>query len=122
MQRAFLTICAVAGLTGGWSAPVRASDWGCEVLLCLSNPGGATQFTQCVAPITKLWSQLAMGKSFPTCTGGGVLKAKVYNQSSPSRRFVVMTFSNGTQRRYSLANIETVPSGETNQPGAEVRP
>lgn len=47
----------------------QASDWGCQVILCLSNPGGATQFAECRPPIQKLWKHLAKGRSFPTCTG-----------------------------------------------------
>ena len=113
MRRTILATIAALGMTGGWTAPARASDWGCEVLLCLSNPGGATQFPQCAPPISKLWSDLATGRAFPTCTGGGVIKAKVYNQGSPSRRYVAMTFSDGTQKTYSLANIETVGGGGT---------
>lgn len=45
----------------------RADDWGCEVLLCLSNPAGPTAVTQCVPPIKKLWRELAKGRAFPTC-------------------------------------------------------
>ncbi|MBX4860465.1 hypothetical protein G9X64_20580 [Rhizobium sophorae] len=46
-----------------------ANDWGCEVILCLSNPGGPTQFAECRPPIEKLWRELAEGHSFPTCSG-----------------------------------------------------
>lgn len=49
----------------------QANDWGCEVILCLSNPGGPTQFTECRPPIQKLWRELAEGHSFPTCGGVG---------------------------------------------------
>lgn len=49
----------------------RADDWGCQVILCLSNPGGPTQFAECRPPISKLWQELAKGHSFPTCTGVG---------------------------------------------------
>lgn len=42
-------------------------DWGCEVLLCLSNPAGPTAVAQCVPPIRRLWRHLARGKAFPTC-------------------------------------------------------
>ncbi|OWK24242.1 hypothetical protein AJ87_23750 [Rhizobium yanglingense] len=49
----------------------RADDWGCEVILCLSNPGGATQFTECRPPIEKLWRELAKGNAFPSCNGHG---------------------------------------------------
>src|SRR3546814_10490363 len=58
------------------STPAVASDntWACEVVLCISNPGGPTQYPACVPPITKLWRVLALGGSFPTCTGGGIAK------------------------------------------------
>lgn len=49
----------------------RADDWGCQVILCLSNPGGATQYVECQPPIQKLWRALAKGHSFPTCRGVG---------------------------------------------------
>ncbi|PDS59881.1 hypothetical protein CO663_07975 [Rhizobium anhuiense] len=47
----------------------QANEWGCEVILCLSNPGGPTQFAECRPPIEKLWRELAEGHSFPTCSG-----------------------------------------------------
>jgi hypothetical protein len=47
----------------------QANDWGCEAILCLSNPGGPTQFAECRPPIQKLWRELAEGHSFPTCSG-----------------------------------------------------
>jgi len=49
--------------------PGHADDWGCQVLLCLSNPGSPTEYAECVPPITKLWKHLAKGRSFPTCSG-----------------------------------------------------
>ena len=51
----------------------HASDWGCQVVLCLSDPRGATTEAECVPPISKLWSELAKGHGFPTCDliGGG---------------------------------------------------
>ncbi|NLS16687.1 hypothetical protein HGP16_08960 [Rhizobium sp. P40RR-XXII] len=49
----------------------RADDWGCQVILCLSNPGGPTQYAACHPPISKLWQELAKGHSFPTCSGVG---------------------------------------------------
>jgi len=67
-------VSAVAGcvpiylILGG---DARADDWGCQVILCLSNPGGPTQFAECRPPISKLWQALAKGASFPTCSGVG---------------------------------------------------
>jgi hypothetical protein len=47
-----------------------ADDWGCEVLLCLANPGGPEQYSACVPPIEKLWRALRHGDPFPTCDFG----------------------------------------------------
>ncbi|WP_094538762.1 hypothetical protein [Brucella grignonensis] len=60
-----------------FSSPIaRADDWGCQVLLCLSNPGGATQYAECRPPIERLWSHLAKGRSFPICSGVGFTATK----------------------------------------------
>jgi hypothetical protein len=48
----------------------HAEDWGCQVILCLSNPGGPEQYTECVPPIEKLWRALRHGDPFPTCDFG----------------------------------------------------
>jgi len=58
------------------SSIARADDWGCQVLLCLSNPGGATQYAECRPPIERLWSHLAKGRSFPICSGVGFTATK----------------------------------------------
>ena len=62
--------CALAA-TVFFAAPAAASDWGCQVLLCISNPGGPMQYAACVPPITQLYDVLRSGGSFPTCTGVG---------------------------------------------------
>jgi hypothetical protein len=50
------------------SSGARAEDlWGCEVLLCLSNPSGPTAVPECVPPITRLWDHLRHGGAFPSC-------------------------------------------------------
>lgn len=54
----------------------KASDWGCEVILCLANPGSPTEYSACVPPIKKLYSHLAKGGSFPTCSGAGFSSSK----------------------------------------------
>ena len=64
----------VMGVLMAWSAfaptLAQADDWGCQVLLCLANPGGPEQYSQCVPPIEKLWSELRHGDPFPTCDFG----------------------------------------------------
>ena len=106
MQHVTLSLAVLAMGTALQPTPARANDLGCQVLLCLSNPGGATQYAQCVAPMTKLWQRLAIGGSFPGCSGGGVARTKVYDCDSATRRRVVMTFSDGRRETYSLAHIE----------------
>jgi hypothetical protein len=44
-----------------------ADQWGCEVLLCLSNPAGPTAVKECEPPIHRLWDRLRDGHEFPTC-------------------------------------------------------
>jgi hypothetical protein len=44
-----------------------ASEWGCQVLLCLSNPAGPEAVSECVPPIEKLWDALEDGDPFPNC-------------------------------------------------------
>lgn len=84
----------------------KAYDWQCQVLLCVSNPGGATQYPACVPPITKLWKRLSLGDAFPTCTNGGVSKTKVNKLKDPARRSVTMTYDDGRRSTLSLAGIE----------------
>jgi len=49
---------------------VQASEHGCTVLLCLSNPaanGGPTGVAECVPPIRRLYRDLSRGRPFPGC-------------------------------------------------------
>ena len=56
---------AVSGVV----APLaHADEWGCQVLLCLSNPKGPTDEKACKPPIEKLWQELAKPNGqFPHC-------------------------------------------------------
>src|SRR3546814_19003550 len=90
MQRAIFGMAMLALATALPSAPAAANDLGCQVLLCLSNPGGATQYAQCVSPMTKLWPRLATGGAFPGFRGG-VANTQVYERDSQARRRVVIT-------------------------------
>ena len=53
------------------SQSVFASDYGCKVLLCLSNPAGPEAVSQCVPPIEQLWDDLRHHRGFPSCEMGG---------------------------------------------------
>lgn len=69
--RTFVAATGFASLYTISDRSARADDWECQVILCISNPGGATQHPECRPPIEKLWDWLARGRSFPTCSGVG---------------------------------------------------
>lgn len=69
--RAMIAALGFASLYTISERSARADDWGCQVILCLSNPGGPTQYAECRPPIQKLWRWLAKGRSFPACSGVG---------------------------------------------------
>ncbi|WP_321907918.1 hypothetical protein [Paraburkholderia sp. J11-2] len=73
VRRWTLALTLVAGTSVLAPGVAHADDWGCQVLLCLSNPGGREQYGARVSPIERLWSALRHGDSVPTCdfgTGG----------------------------------------------------
>jgi hypothetical protein len=45
--------------------------WGCQVLLCLSNPDGPEAVNECRPPIERLWDELQHGHPFPSCPTAG---------------------------------------------------
>jgi hypothetical protein len=49
----------------------RADQWGCEVLLCMSNPAGPEAVSQCVSPMERFYNVLKHGGSRPTCDESG---------------------------------------------------
>lgn len=80
------TIVAVFSLT--ITTGTNAGDWGCKCILCLSNPGGATEFSECVPPIERLWHHLHWGGSFPSCDMGsnsGVSVEQGYERWEPCK-------------------------------------
>lgn len=90
-------LCAAGVMAISAPQPAFASDWGCQVVLCLATPGSPTAYAECVRPITKLWNILALGGSFPTCTGVGIKTRKVkhgYNMT--------VTQTDGSTSKYAL--------------------
>ncbi|KRB78795.1 MULTISPECIES: hypothetical protein [unclassified Sphingomonas] len=99
----------LAGVAGGLAYPIAglvaltapqpafASDWGCQVILCLATPGSPTTYAACVPPITKLWNVLALGGSFPSCTGVGIRTKKVKHGYD-----LTVTQSDGSSSSYAL--------------------
>src|SRR5882672_10990213 len=59
------------------SLSTEAEDlWGCQVLLCLSNPDGPEALSECQPPIERLWEHLRHGQPFPSCPSGGSTYAR----------------------------------------------
>jgi hypothetical protein len=68
----------------------HANDWGCTVLLCLSDPRGATTESECRPPLERLWKHLARGRAFPSCviagsadTGSGSFARRTFDAFDP---------------------------------------
>ncbi|MCD8339477.1 MAG: hypothetical protein LUC43_04665 [Burkholderiales bacterium] len=82
-QRAMLLFCLMGIFCGVGLAESACAEeheltsdeeWGCQVLLCMANPNGPKAVSECVPPITKLYSCLYRIKnpcSFPTCPMAG---------------------------------------------------
>jgi hypothetical protein len=66
--RTFVATMLLVALAAGPKS-ARAAD-GCVVLLCLAAPNWRA-IPQCVPPIRQVLSDLARGKSFPTCSMAG---------------------------------------------------
>lgn len=66
----FKPLLASVAFIAAFGAPqARADNWGCEVLLCLSNPAGPMAVAQCVPPITRLYRAIFKWRPdpFPNC-------------------------------------------------------
>jgi len=63
----------VAALALALGSTAQADDYGCQVLLCLSNPAGPMAVSECVPPISRLFSEMAQlhPPPFPTCDLAG---------------------------------------------------
>lgn len=73
LLRGVVSLAVVLITSMMWSDVARADAWGCQVMLCLSNPGDPEQYAACEPPIERLWAALRHGDPFPTCdlgTGG----------------------------------------------------
>lgn len=60
----------IASIVVAAAVPIQASEYGCRVLLCLSNPasnGGPKGVAECVQPVNQLYRDLRKGRPFPSC-------------------------------------------------------
>lgn len=93
----FLAMLVASLIAVAAAQPARASDWGCQVVLCLATPGSPTTYAQCVPPITKLWQHLAVGGVFPTCVGVGIRTRQTKHGYA-----LTITRNDGVTSRYQL--------------------
>lgn len=105
------------------TAPLKAQDsWPCEVLLCVSNPGGMLQFKECVAPIRRLITHLAIGKNFPTCTGRGTRAVKYHKPKNGQNGSVHIIFDDGRRQTYVIPLASAFPPPEPSPGSGGVEP
>ena len=92
-RRWSFALALLAGASAFAPSVVYADDWGCQVMLCLSNPGGPEQYGECVPPIEKLRRALRHGDPFPTCE---------YGAGTAQAMSVTNTFASGDYCREDL--------------------
>jgi hypothetical protein len=66
-MKPMLKTMALAVMVSSAVGLAHADNWGCEVMLCLSNPAGPRAVSECKGPIDRLEDHLKKGGSFPTC-------------------------------------------------------
>jgi hypothetical protein len=68
--RRFLLLVAVLAaliISGQPFTAAHASEMGCKIVLCLSNPGGSRQFQECHEPMNVLQRCIRRHKPWPKC-------------------------------------------------------
>ncbi len=119
--------CLCFALAIGLTSHVASADqWGCEVLLCLSNPAGPTAVKECEPPIHRLRDHLRDGHEFPTCDMAKDGKSSAYaklgfNFFDPcpagtrplalGERAVQATMGGGTRTSWKPASVSDVLTG-----------
>ena len=90
----------VLGILFSTAAAARADEFGCTVLLCLSNPAGWTTVSECRAPIQKMLQILRGRGSFVCDTGASGVGGVVVSQGRKAAdRWIQWTDAAGTARR-----------------------
>ena len=82
------------------STQVKADEWGCTVLLCLSNPAGPTSVPECVPPVEELLAVIRSG-GVPQCESGGsdAVNLKISRGSKAKNRWFEFSDSTGKRTR-----------------------
>ena len=99
MRPAFKPLLLV-GTMSLTAMPARADEFGCTVLLCLSNPAGWASVKECVAPVQKLLNVLRGRGAFFCDTGSSSFGGVVVSQGKkPADRWIQWTDASGSVRR-----------------------
>ncbi len=90
----------VVGILFSPAVAARADQFGCTVLLCLSNPAGWTSVAECGPPIQKMLDILRGRGSFACETGASGVGGVVVSQGKKAAdRWIQWTDASGTVRR-----------------------
>ena len=82
------------------SVSCKADDFGCTVLMCLSNPAGWSAAPACVAPVTQMLSLLRSNNSFSCDAVNGTKSNVTISQGRKwYDRWIAYTDSAGTPHR-----------------------
>lgn len=89
---------SVALLHSAIPGEAHAPPLGWHFALCFATPGTPTTYAACVEPITKLWSVLATGGSFPVCE-----EASIAFRQFGDGPVIAQINAYGSRHYYSLA-------------------
>ena len=97
-QRLVGAVALIGAVTA--SSLVKADDWGCTVMLCLSNPAGPTAVAECIPPVEKLLSVIRSGGA-PQCDSGGAdgVNLQISRGSKSRNRWFEFSDSTGQRTR-----------------------
>jgi hypothetical protein len=103
LKNVLLTMIA-AGMVLPHASVALADDWGCQVILCLSDPRGPEAEAACVPPIEQLWTALRHGDPFPTCDFNSSISDLPPNLQSVIPQSVLANLGAGTGASNTFAS------------------
>ena len=95
-QRLVGAVALIGAVTA--SSLVKADDWGCTVLLCLSNPAGPLAVAECISPVEELLPVIRNG-NVPQCDSGGSDSVNLQVSRGPKSKNRWFEFTDSTGKR-----------------------
>ena len=94
-----VALVGVISANGLASIQVKADEWGCTVVLCLSNPAGPTSVPECVPPVEELLAVIRSG-GVPQCeSGSDAVNLQISRGSKAKNRWFEFSDSTGKRTR-----------------------